>query len=143
ETDFDAKINVDDALFLNPKNMIEKINITCDETGQSAPETPGQTAKCAFDSIAVSYQHAIEDIEEIYEKESKKINVIGGGSKNKMLNQLIVDTTKKEVLAGPIEATAIGNLTSQLIATGKISGLGEARRIIKQSFEIKTYTTKK
>src|SRR5699024_9200322 len=124
-------------------NMIEEIKITCEETGQSVPETPGQIAKCVFDSLAVSYQQAIDQIEEIYEKEFKKINVIGGGSKNKMLNQLIADTTKKEVLAGPIEATAIGNLTSQLIATGKISGLSEARRIIKQSFEIKTYTTKK
>ena len=143
ETDFHAKINVDDDRFLNPKNMIEEIKITCEETGQSVPETPGQIAKCVFDSLAVSYQQAIDQIEEIYEKEFKKINVIGGGSKNKMLNQLIADTTKKEVLAGPIEATAIGNLTSQLIATGKISGLSEARRIIKQSFEIKTYTTKK
>src|SRR5699024_6154612 len=143
ETDFHAKINVDDDRFLNPKNMIEEIKITCEETGQSVPETPGQIAKCVFDSLAVSYQQAIDQIEEIYEKEFKKINVIGGGSKNKMLNQLIADTTKKEVLTGPIEATAIGNLTSQLIATSKISGLSEARRIIKQSFEIKTYTTKK
>src|SRR5699024_3021111 len=115
--------------------MIEEIKITWKEKEKSVQETPGKIAKWVLDSLEISYQQAIDKIEEIYEKEFKKINVIGGGSKNKMLNQLIADTTKKEVLAGPIEATAIGNLTSQLIATGKISGLSEARRIIKQSFE--------
>src|SRR5699024_1968409 len=112
ETDFHGKINVHDDGLVQLNTKIVEIKITCEETGQSVPETPGQIAKCVFDSLAVSYQQAIDQIEEIYEKEFKKINVIGGGSKNKMLNQLIADTTKKEVLAGPIEATAIGNLTS-------------------------------
>lgn len=143
EEDFHSTVNVDDDRFLNPENMIQEIQNYCEEMQQAIPKTPGQIAKCVFDSLAVSYQEAINQIEEIYEKEFKKINVIGGGSKNKMLNQLIADSTEKEVLAGPVEATAIGNLAAQLITTGKIHGLSEARGIIKQSFDMETYTSKK
>lgn len=122
--------------------MIREIQAYCMETDQAIPRTPGQVAKCVFDSLAESYQTAIDQIEEIYEKDFKTINVIGGGSQNEMLNQLIADTTKKEVLAGPVEATAIGNVVSQFITRGEINGLNEARHIIKHSFEMKRYTNK-
>ncbi|WP_226037405.1 rhamnulokinase [Aquibacillus saliphilus] len=136
---FQSKVNVDDDRFLMPDNMIEEIREYCRETGQPIPSTPGEVAKCVFDSLAVSYQTAIDQIEEIYEKEFKTINVIGGGSQNEMLNQLIADTTKKEVLAGPVEATAIGNIVSQLIGLGEIDNVSDARKIIKHSFEIKQF----
>lgn len=142
ETDFHSKVNVDEDRFLKPENMIREIQAYCMETDQAIPRTPGQVAKCVFDSLAESYQTAIDQIEEIYEKDFKTINVIGGGSQNEMLNQLIADTTKKEVLAGPVEATAIGNVASQFITRGEINGLNEARNIIKHSFEMKRYTNK-
>lgn len=139
EKDFHSKVNVDDGRFLKPVKMIEEIQSYCEETNQVVPVTPGEIAKCVFDSLAFSYQNAINEIEEIYEKEFPKINVIGGGSKNEMLNQLIANTTGKEVVAGPTEATAIGNMIVQLMALNKIKDIPEARSIIKDSFDMKTY----
>ncbi|MBU8568256.1 rhamnulokinase [Virgibacillus pantothenticus] len=139
EKDFYAIVDVDDDRFLKPNNMIREIQLYCKETGQSEPTTPGQVAKCVFDSLAISYKNTIEQIEEIYEKNFNQINIIGGGSKNKLLNQLISDITEKEVIAGPSEATAIGNIISQLIALEQIEDIHEARNIIKNSFVLKTF----
>lgn len=142
ETTFQSKVNVDEDRFLKPKNMIEEIQQYCKETGQAIPKTPGQVAKCVFASLVASYQRAIKEIEEIYEREFKTVNIIGGGSQNDMLNQLIADTSKKKVLAGPFEATAIGNIVTQLIALGEMVDLNDARRIVKQSFKMKVFTNK-
>lgn len=133
-------VNVDDPRFLKPENMVEEIQDYCRETGQDVPGSPGEIAKCVYDSLAESYRKAIEEIEDIFEKEFTTINVIGGGSQNDLLNQLIADITKKEVFAGPTEATAIGNLIAQLIATGEIADLDEARKIVGQSFGVKKFT---
>lgn len=139
--DFQSTVNVDDGRFLKPDNMIEEIQRYCKETDQQVPNNPGEVAKCVFDSLAVSYQTAINQIEEIYEQEFETINVIGGGSQNEMLNQLIADTTNKTVLAGPVEATAIGNVIAQLIALGEIANLSEARELINRSFKLKEFTS--
>lgn len=137
--DFRAFVNVNDDRFLNPAHMIEEIQNYCLATEQPVPSTPGEIAKCVFDSLAVSYQEAVNQIEEIFEKKFARINVIGGGSQNEMLNQLIADGTGKEVYAGPVEATAIGNIAAQLMALGEIQDIQEARCIIKDSFEVKKY----
>lgn len=137
--DFRAIVNVNDDRFLKPDNMIQEILNYCIETGQSVPSTPGEVAKCVYDSLASSYQETITEIESIFEKSFDKINVIGGGCQNEMLNQLVADVTNKEVLAGPIEATAIGNIVAQLLALGEFTDLEEARSVIKQSFEVKKY----
>ncbi|MFC0272832.1 rhamnulokinase [Metabacillus herbersteinensis] len=139
EKEFSSVVNVDDDRFLKPENMIKEIQCFCKETSQQVPQTPGQIAKCVYDSLADSYKHAINEIEEIFEKTFPKVNVIGGGCQNEMLNQLIADVTDKEVCAGPIEATAIGNIVSQLMALGEIEDIHQARAIIKDSFEVKTY----
>lgn len=138
-TEFVSTVNVDDPRFLKPDNMIEEIQKYCLETNQRIPEHPGEIARCVFDSLAISYKKAVSEIEDIFEKEFSKINVIGGGSQNELLNQLISDVTKKEVYAGPVEATAIGNLVAQFIALGEIEDINSARRIIKHSFEVKKY----
>lgn len=142
EKEFNAIIDVNDDRFLKPNNMIEEIQGYCKETNQMVPETPGQIAKCVFDSLSKIYVKAIKEIEEVNQKTYEKINIIGGGSKNEMLNQLIADASNKEVYAGPVEATAIGNLVCQLIARNQLSGLNEARELIRQSFEIKKYKSK-
>ncbi|MCY8233073.1 rhamnulokinase [Priestia endophytica] len=138
--DFTSTVNVDDSRFLKPENMIEEIQRYCQETKQAIPTTPGEVAKCVYDSLVCSYQQAINQIEEIFERKFEKINVIGGGCQNEMLNQLIADTTKKVVYAGPVEATAIGNIVSQLMAVGEIEDINEARTIIKHSFEVKKFS---
>lgn len=137
--DFQAIVNVNDDRFLKPDNMIQEIMNYCIETGQCVPSTPGEVAKCVYDSLAASYQETIGEIESIFEKSFDKINVIGGGCQNEMLNQLVADVTNKEVLAGPIEATAIGNIVAQLMALGEFTDLEEARSVVKQSFEVKKY----
>ncbi|SMQ72047.1 L-rhamnulokinase [Bacillus sp. OV166] len=137
--DFKAVVNVNDDRFLKPENMVQEIMNYCVETDQPIPSTPGEVAKCVYDSLAVSYQDAVQEIEEIFEKRFEKINVIGGGCQNEMLNQLVADVTKKEVYAGPIEATAIGNIVAQLMALDEIQDMKEARTIVKKSFEVKKY----
>jgi rhamnulokinase len=138
--EFKSTVNVDDPRFLKPENMIEEIQRYCQETNQAIPTTPGEVAKCVYDSLVCSYQQAINQIEEIFERKFEKINVIGGGCQNEMLNQLIADTTKKIVYAGPVEATAIGNIVSQLMAVGEIEDINEARTVIKHSFEVKKFS---
>ncbi|MED4225889.1 rhamnulokinase [Neobacillus cucumis] len=137
--DFKAVVNVNDDRFLKPENMVQEIMNYCVETGQPIPSTPGEVAKCVYDSLAVSYQDAVNEIEEIFERRFEKINVIGGGCQNEMLNQLVADVTKKEVYAGPVEATAIGNIVAQLMALDEIQNLKEARKIVKNSFKVKKY----
>ncbi len=137
--DFTSIVNVDEDRFLKPEHMVIEIQNYCKESNQPVPSTPGEVAKCVFDSLAVSYQKAIKEIEEIYEQEFTKINVIGGGCQNEMLNQLIADVTKKEVFAGPVEATAIGNIVAQLMALEVMQDIQEARTLIKNSFEVKKF----
>ncbi|MEC1262971.1 rhamnulokinase [Bacillus swezeyi] len=136
---FTSKVEVDDQRFLNPENMVEEIRKYCAETDQVPPSTPGEVAKCVFDSLVDRYKQAIRQIEEIFEKEFSTINVIGGGCQNEMLNQLIADSTGKEVLAGPVEATAIGNIVSQLLSLEELDSIDQARNLIRRSFPIKQY----
>lgn len=136
---FTSIINVDEDRFLNPENMIEEVKAACIGSGQPAPETPGEIAICVFNSLVDSYQSSVSQIEEIFEKEYKNINIFGGGCQNELLNQLVANKTRKEVLAGPVEATAIGNIVCQLLSYEKIKNLKEARELISNSFEIKKF----
>lgn len=138
-THFHSLIDVNDDRFLNPSHMINEIQAACRDTRQPIPQTPGELAKCIYEGLVMSYKRAIEEIEDIFEKSFQTINVIGGGCQNDYLNQLIADATQKRVSAGPVEATAIGNLSAQLMALGDITDLQEARRLIRQSFDVTTY----
>ncbi|MBS4207836.1 rhamnulokinase [Bacillus sp. FJAT-50079] len=136
---FTSIVNVNDDRYLLPHHMIEEIRNECRETKQAIPITPGEVARTVFMSLAESYKQAVEEIEAITGRRFSKINVIGGGSQNEYLNQLIANVTQKEVYAGPIEATAIGNLSLQLMALKKVNNLLEARQMIRRSFAIQTY----
>lgn len=140
---FKSFIDVNHDRFLNPEDMIEEIKTYCKETNQDIPKTPGEVAYCVFNSLGISYGESIKELEEIFEKKYKRVNVFGGGCQNELLNQLIADRTNKEVLAGPVEATAIGNIAAQLLSFNKVNNLGEARELILNSFEIKKYLPKK
>ncbi|WP_059102626.1 rhamnulokinase [Shouchella shacheensis] len=138
-TDFKAVIDVDQRRFLKPVNMIEEIQSACMEAGEPVPATPGEVAKCIYDSLIASYKRAIKQIEETLEREYPAVLIIGGGSQNEQLNQLLADRTGKDVFAGPTEATALGNLIAQQIAGGEIATLEKARTLIKKSFNVKHY----
>jgi rhamnulokinase len=136
---FKCLIKPNSSRFLNPENMIWEIQSFCKETKQHVPETPGEISRCIFESLAFLYKEVLLELRNVQDKAINKIHIIGGGSQNKFLNQLCATFTNCEVYAGPVEATAIGNLAVQFISLGEIESLEKARTIILKSFEIEKY----
>lgn len=136
---FKAVIDVDDNLFLHPNDIPMKIQRYCAETGQGTPETRGEIARVALESLALKYRFVINQLENLLVEKIEVIHIIGGGTKNKLLNQLAADATGKIVIAGPVEATAVGNVIMQAIALGDLANLEEARALIKSSFDVTYY----
>lgn len=107
-------IDVNDERFLHPKDMIKEIQAYCQERGLRIPCTPGELANCVYHSLALSYRDAIRELERLTNKRYTTINIVGGGCKNQLLNELVAQYTKKNVVAGPDEATVIGNIRMQI-----------------------------
>jgi rhamnulokinase len=127
-------IDPDDPVFLNPANMVETIADACRRTGQQVPVDAGTLARTIFDSLALKYRVVLESLEQLTGRTFTTIRVIGGGARNRLLNRLTADATGRVVIAGPVEATALGNLAMQLLATGQVASLDEARDVIARSF---------
>ena len=136
---FDGVFDVNDERFLNPQNMVEEIKAYFQERNQKLPKNIGELTYCVYNSLACSYKETVNEIERITHKSYDVINVVGGGCKNKLLNEMIANKTGKSVLAGPVEATALGNLLTQMIAKGEVKNLQEGRSIIRNSFQILKY----
>jgi rhamnulokinase/L-fuculokinase len=119
--------------------MPERIRAFCKKTGQPVPQTKGGIIRCIFDSLALAYKRTLKQINELQGADAPYIHIVGGGTKERELCQLTADACGVPVYAGPVEATAIGNLSVQLMALGEISSLSEAREIISQSFETVKY----
>lgn len=136
--DFDSIVDVNDQSFLAPESMINAIKDYCAKTNQKVPSTPGEIALCVYDSLAVCYARAIETVEKITGRKYENIHVVGGGCQNAYLNLLTAKRTGKTVVAGPVEATAIGNALSQLIYDGAVGGVEEAKLLVKNSFDVET-----
>lgn len=132
-------INPNDLRFINPINMIEEIKEYCRETKQGLPASVGEISRCVFESLAFLYKDTLIELESLTNFPLDKIHIIGGGCQNKLLNQLCADFTKKEVHSGPIEGTAIGNILAQILHSGEIKNLNEAREIVGNSFEIEVF----
>ncbi|MBU8571243.1 rhamnulokinase [Bacillus subtilis] len=139
---FQQFINLNDKRFLNPENMIKEIQHYCRQTRQKIPRTAGELACCIYSNLAIIYAIAIKELETITEKPIKQFHIIGGGARNDFLNQLTADMSGKAVHAGPIEATATGNLLMQMIAAKEIKDIKEARQVVRNSFPIKVFTPK-
>jgi len=127
-------IDPDDPVFLNPVNMPEAIADACRRTDQPVPGDAGALARTIFESLALKYRVVLEQLEELTGRTLTTIRVIGGGARNRLLNQLIADATGRVVIAGPVEATALGNVAMQLLATGRVASLDEARDVVERSF---------
>jgi rhamnulokinase len=136
---FRSFIDPDDALFFEPGDMVGKIQAMCREWDQPIPETVGELTRCIQESLALAYRTTLEKLEEVTGLEFPCVHIIGGGAKSALLNQTAASAMKRPVLAGPYEATAIGNLCAQFIAEGEMGGLGEARRIIRASFPTREF----
>lgn len=132
-------VNPDDSRFLNPSSMKEEIREYCVETEQPVPESLAQFARCTFDSLALSYRMVKEQLESLCGRNLTKVRIVGGGSRNRLLNQLCANTCQLPVCAGPVEASALGNICVQMIALGEIASLNEARQLIRGSFELDEY----
>ena len=123
-------IDVNDKRFFTPLNMPEKIQEYCKETGQEIPVTKGEIARCIYESLAHEYKKSVLELEEITGESIHTINIVGGGSKNYLLNKFTEEKTGRKVIAGPAEATAIGNILCQLIALKELEGLSQAREVL-------------
>jgi rhamnulokinase len=135
-------LDPDDPAFRLPANMPEAIATFCARTGQQAPPTPAACARAILESLALKYRMVLESLEALVGAPFHAIRVVGGGSQNDLLNQFTADATGRRVLAGPVEATALGNLAMQMVGTGAVGSLAEAREILAASFTPRAFEPK-
>ena len=138
-TPFKSFIQPDDPSFANPPSMLEAIDAFCERTGQEKPENDAQVIRLIFESLALRYRQVLEDLDRIATHPIERLHIIGGGSKNRLLNQLTANAIGRKVVAGPSEATAIGNVMIQAMAAGVVSSLQEMRSIIHASVETEEF----
>jgi rhamnulokinase len=136
---FQAIIDVDCNDFFHPGDMPARIQRYCERTRQLVPDTKGAIVRCALESLALKYRLVLERLEEMLGYWLEPIHIIGGGTKNRLLNQLTADATHRPVITGPIEATAIGNVLMQAIALDQLQSLDEARAVVRHSFKPEMY----
>lgn len=121
--------------FVPPGDIPGRIRAFCKRTGQGEPHTVGEIMRCIYESIAMKYRYAFNMIQDCTAKKYHSIHMVGGGTKDNLLCRMTASSTGCKIVAGPIEATALGNIAVQLMASGDISGMEEARRIIRNSFD--------
>lgn len=136
---FGALVDPDHPSFMAPGGMLGRVRNFCEETGQEPPRGPGEISRCIFDSLALKYRHVIEQAEGLSGRPVEAVHVVGGGSRNALLCQLTADATRLPVLAGPVEATAMGNVMVQALACGRVSSLEEIRAVVRLSVEVTRY----
>jgi rhamnulokinase len=124
-----------DVRFLPPGDMPARIRAFCLETGQPVPDTDAEIVRCILESLAMEYCRVASQISDLLKRSLPVIHIIGGGSRNTLLNQFTANATGRTVIAGPVEATAIGNILVQAISAGQVSSLAEGRTIVSSSFE--------
>lgn len=135
-----AFIDPDHSSFAIPESMPEAIHRFCSDTGQSIPESPGAIIRCALESLALKYHSVLGMLESLTGSPIETVHIVGGGTQNKLLCQMTADACQRQVVAGPVEATATGNLLVQLIANGAVNSMAEARQIVTNSFIEEIYT---
>lgn len=133
-------IDTDSQEFYAGGGMVKKIRDYCARTGQPVPETVGEIARCAYESLALKYRKALEGLEQMKGEPIRSLNIVGGGIQNKLLNQMAADATGRPVVTGPIEGAAMGNLLTQAMALGDIPDLAGLRRVVRNNVEVETYT---
>lgn len=136
---FACFINPDDPIFVAPGNMPLRVAEYCKKTGQYVPQTNGEIIRCILESLALRYRFTVNMIKEFMPKAPTAIHVVGGGCQNTLLCALTADACGLPVYAGPVEATAIGNISMQAIATGELKDVAQARDLISRSFELKIF----
>ena len=136
---FASLVDPDYAEFQTPGNMPKRIKEYCKKTGQKVPETKGEVVRCIAESLAFKYRQTVEGMEDVTGNKYNVVNIVGGGIKDKMICQFTANATKRVVSTGPVEATSIGNVIVQAMAMGAIKDINEGRKVVRNSFDIKTY----
>ena len=136
---FKAIIDVDDPCFMAPGDMPNRIQAYCERTGQAVPNGRGEISRVIYESLALKYRWAIERLEEVLGHPVKVLHIVGGGSKNALLNRFTAEAIKRPVVAGPGEGTVIGNLLMQAVALGEIEDISALRRVVEASFPTETF----
>ena len=132
-------LNLDDPRFVNPPDMPKAIQAYCRETKQRVPKTDGELVRCCYDSLAFKYREVLNALEELTGEKIEVIHIVGGGSQSKVLSQLAADACQRPIAAGPVEATAYGNLLTQVRADGELGSLAEMREVVRVSSEVQQY----
>ncbi len=133
-------IDTDAPEFYAGGNMEKKIQEFCRRTNQPVPETVGEIARCFYESLALKYRYALEYLEKTKGEKITSLNIVGGGIKNRYVNQLVADSLNREVITGPVEGAAIGNLLTQAMALGDIKDLDELRQVVRNSETVEHWT---
>ncbi len=136
---FGPLVDPDAAVFLSPADMAEAITEFCTNTDQTPPASPGEFVRCCLESLALKFRWTMDRLQDFHGQPLRVLHIVGGGTQNRLLCQLAADATQREVIAGPVEATAAGNVLLQAIARGTIGSLAEGREIVRRSFEIDRY----
>jgi rhamnulokinase len=132
-------IDPDDRRFVAPSSMVEAIGQFCAESRQPVPDQPGAVIRCVLESLALRYRSVLQWLEELLGGRLATIHIVGGGTQNRLLCQMAADACNRPVVAGPVEATAIGNLMMQAVAAGSVAGVAQAREVIRHSFATLRY----
>ena len=132
-------VDPEHASFEKPGDVPQRVREYCMKTGQNIPENRGGIARCIYESIAMKYRMALEQLEQLTGRNYNVLHIIGGGSQDHLLCQMTADCTGKTVQAGPVEATAIGNICTQLMALNVFTSIEEARNIVSASVDTKIY----
>jgi len=132
---FTAVINPDDERFIRPGDMPARIRAYCRETGQAVPEDLGAIVRLAVEALALKYRYVLDALEDLFKRRLERIHIVGGGIQNQLLCQFTADSTQRPVIAGPVEATAIGNLMVQALGLGEVGSLDEGRQVVRNSFK--------
>lgn len=136
---FRAMIDPDWPEFLPPGDMPARIAEFCRRTRQPVPESKGQFIRCALESLALKYRKTLDSLESVLGQRLDPLHIVGGGTKNRLLNQFAANATARPVVAGPVEATAIGNILVQAVALGELGSLADARAVVRRSFDVARY----
>lgn len=131
---------IDPDAFLEPGHMPERIGAWAREHGEAVPQDVGTFTRVILESLALRYRQVLESLEELTSRSIETIHILGGGSQNSLLNQMVADCTRRTVVAGPTEATAAGNVLVQAMGAGLIGSLNELRRVVRRSFPLETFT---
>jgi sugar (pentulose or hexulose) kinase len=139
EVPFASFIDPGRDLFFEPGDMCDRIRVSCKDSGQPVPESRGAIVRCILESLALKYRWALENLETVSGKTIRTIHIVGGGTRNRLLNQFTANSTNRPVLAGPEEAAAIGNLIMQAIGLGRLKNIEDGKRLVRNSIQVEEF----